>query len=98
VRHWGRHLDGRNKVAGARAVVCSEPYTARLSREHNASNIVSVVARAVGKGEARMIVEAFLTTEPAGGRHAERVTMINALDDHSLSLEALRAMGPAAHA
>ena len=43
-----------------------------------------------------MIVEAFLTTEPAGGRHAERVTMINALDDHSLSLEALRAMGPAA--
>ena len=87
-----------NKVAGARAVVCSEPYTARLSREHNASNIVSVGARVVGPGEARMIVEAFLTTEPAGGRHAERVTMINALDDHSLSLEALRAMGPAAHA
>ena len=86
-----------NKVPGARAVVCSEPYTARLSREHNASNIVSVGARVVGPGEARMIVEAFLGAEPAGGRHAERVKMINALDDPSLDLDALYQMGPAAH-
>ncbi len=83
-----------NKVAGARAVVCSEPYTARLSREHNASNIVSVGARVVGPGEARMIVEAFLTTEPAGGRHAERVEMLKALDG-DIELEDLRKMGPA---
>ena len=84
-----------NKVPGARAVVCSEPYTARLSREHNASNIVSVGARVVGPGSARMIVEAFLTAEPAGGRHAERVEMLKALDSKDLDLETLRAMGPA---
>lgn len=83
-----------NKVAGARAVVCSEPYTARLSREHNASNIVAVGARVVGPGEARMIVEAFLATEPAGGRHAERVEMLKALDG-DIELEELRRMGPA---
>ena len=84
-----------NKVPGARAVVCSEPYTARLSREHNASNIVSVGARVVGPGSARMIVEAFLTAAPAGGRHAERVEMLKALDSKNLDLETLRAMGPA---
>ncbi len=83
-----------NKMPGARAVVCSEPYTARLSRQHNASNIVSVGARVVGPGEARMIVEAFLTTEPAGGRHAERVEMLKALDG-DIELEDLRKMGPA---
>ncbi|MFT3834456.1 MAG: ribose 5-phosphate isomerase B [Micropruina sp.] len=84
-----------NKVAGARAVVCSEPYTARLSRQHNASNIVAVGERVVGPGEARMIVEAFLSTEPAGGRHAQRVEMLKALDDPSIDLEQLRQMGPA---
>ncbi|MFT4294123.1 MAG: ribose 5-phosphate isomerase B [Micropruina sp.] len=84
-----------NKVAGARAVVCSEPYTARLSRQHNASNIVAVGERVVGPGEARMIVEAFLTAEPAGGRHAQRAAMLTALDDPSLDLDELRRMGPA---
>ncbi len=86
---------GANKVPGCRAVVCSEPYTARLSREHNASNVVSVGARVVGPGLARMIVEAFLLAEPAGGRHAERVAMIEALGDPSVDLETVRRMGPA---
>ncbi len=54
-------------------------------------------ARVVGPGEARMIVEAFLGAQPAGGRHAERVKMINALDDPTLDLDALYQMGPAAH-
>lgn len=84
-----------NKVPGARAVVCSEPYTARLSRQHNASNIVAVGARVVGPGSVRMIVEAFLTAEPAGGRHAERVEMLKALDAKDIDLETLRKMGPA---
>ncbi len=84
-----------NKVPGARAVVCSEPYTARLSRQHNASNIVAVGARVVGPGEARMIVEAFLAAEPEGGRHAQRVAMLTALDDPDADLEAVRLMGPA---
>ena len=84
-----------NKVPGARAVVCSEPYTARLSRQHNASNIVAVGARVVGPGVARMIVEAFLAAEPEGGRHAQRVVMLTALDDPGIDLEAVRLMGPA---
>lgn len=85
-----------NKVPGARAVVCSEPYTAKLSREHNASNIVAVGARVVGPGAARMITEAFLGTEPAGGRHAQRVEMIKALDAGEHDLERIRQLGPAA--
>ena len=85
-----------NKIPGARAVVCSEPYTARLSREHNASNIVAVGERVVGPGEARMITEAFLLAEPAGGRHGQRVEMLKALDAKDIDLDQLRQMGPAA--
>ncbi|QLQ15229.1 MAG: ribose 5-phosphate isomerase B [Micropruina sp.] len=84
-----------NKVPGVRAAVCSEPYTARLTRQHNGSNIIAVGARVVGPGLARMIVEAFLLAEPEGGRHAQRVGMLTALEDPSIDLETLRAMGPA---
>lgn len=84
-----------NKVPGVRAAVCSEPYTARLTRQHNGSNIIAVGARVVGPGLARMIVEAFLEAEPEGGRHAQRVDMLTALENPSIELETLRRMGPA---
>ena len=84
-----------NKVPGIRAVVCSEPYTARLSRQHNAANVLAVGARVVGPGLVRMIVEAFLEATPEGGRHAERVAMIGALDDPGVDLDSLRRNGPA---
>ena len=86
-----------NQVPGIRAGVCSEPYTARLTRQHNAANVISVGARVVGPGLARMIVEAFLEATPEGGRHAERVAMITALEDPTIDLETLRRMGPAGH-
>jgi len=65
-----------NKVRGVRAVVCSEPYTAALSRRHNNSNVLAVGARVVGPGLARLIVESWLTAEFEGGRHARRVALI----------------------
>ncbi len=65
-----------NKVSGIRAVVCSEPFTARLSRQHNNSNVLAVGARVVGPGLARMIVHEWLTAEFEGGRHARRVALI----------------------
>ncbi len=65
-----------NKVKGIRAVVCSEPYSARLSRQHNNTNILALGARVVGIELAKMIIEEWLNAEFEGGRHQERVSMI----------------------
>lgn len=65
-----------NKVEGVRAAVCSEPYTARMSRAHNDCNILAFGARVVGAELAKMIVEVWLNTEFEGGRHQRRVDMI----------------------
>ena len=70
-----------NKIKGIRAVVCSEPYTARLSREHNDANILCMGARVVGSELAKMIVDAWLSAEfETGGRHKARVDKIMALE------------------
>ena len=66
-----------NKVRGIRAACCSEPYSAMLSRRHNDSNVLCVGARVVGPEMAKMILDAWLTAEFEGGRHAARVDMIN---------------------
>lgn len=65
-----------NKHAGARAVVCSEPYSAAMARRHNDANVLCFGARVVGPGLAREIVEAFLGQEFEGGRHSRRVDKI----------------------
>ena len=65
-----------NKVKGVRAAVCSEPFTAKMSRAHNNANIIAFGARVVGAELAKMIVETFLTTEFEGGRHQRRVDLI----------------------
>lgn len=65
-----------NKVKGIRAVVCSEPYSARLSRQHNNTNLLAFGARVVGIELAKMIIEEWLNAEFEGGRHQERVNMI----------------------
>jgi len=64
-----------NKLRGMRAVVCSEPYSARLSKEHNDTNALCLGARVIGPELAKMIVETWLSAEFQGGRHAERVAM-----------------------
>ena len=70
-----------NKVHGIRAVVCSEPYSAALSKRHNNANMVAFGARVVGSELAKMIVDAFLDAEFEGGRHQRRVDMISAIEE-----------------
>ena len=65
-----------NKVPGIRAAVCSEPYSAKLTVQHNNANIIAMGARVVGDELAKMIVDAFFDAEFEGGRHANRVNMI----------------------
>ncbi len=70
-----------NKVRGIRAVVCSEPYSAQLSREHNDTNILALGARVVGIELAKMIIDAWLEAEFEGDRHGERVKMISEIEN-----------------
>ena len=69
-----------NKVKGVRACVCSEPYTAKLSKMHNNSNIIAFGARVVGSEMAKMIVDTWMETEYEGGRHQRRVDMLDAIE------------------
>ena len=70
-----------NKVTGVRACVCSEPYTAKLSRMHNNTNIIAFGARVVGSELAKMIVDEWLDAEYEGGRHQRRVDMLTEIDE-----------------
>ena len=65
-----------NKVKGIRACVCSEPYTAKLSKQHNNTNIIAFGARVIGVELAKMIVDEWINAEFLGGRHGTRVDMI----------------------
>ena len=70
-----------NKVKGVRAVVCSEPYSAKLSRQHNNTNVLAFGARVIGVEMAKMIIDEWLNAEFMGGRHQTRVDMIMAIED-----------------
>ena len=70
-----------NKVRGIRAAVCSEPCTARLSRQHNDANILAFGARIIGIETAKEIVKAWLDAEFEGGRHQTRVDIIMAIEE-----------------
>lgn len=70
-----------NKVKGIRCVVCSEPYSALLSRQHNDTNMLAFGSRVVGGDLALMIVDAWLSGEYEGGRHARRVQMISEIEN-----------------
>lgn len=69
-----------NKVKGIRCGVCSDTFSARMIRQHNDANMLSLGARVVGEGLALEIVDAFLSAEFEDGRHATRVEMISALE------------------
>lgn len=68
-----------NRIPGIRAVVCSEPYTARMSRRHNDTNVLAMGGRVVGVDLAKMIVEEWLAASYEGGRHARRVAQLGEL-------------------
>jgi ribose 5-phosphate isomerase B len=67
-----------NRHPSMRAVVCSEPLSARMARQHNDANVLCLGARVVGVGTAIDIVDEFLSAGFEGGRHSARVAKINA--------------------
>ncbi len=85
---WGIMIDGAgigsamvaNKVPGVRASLCYDISSARNAREHNHANVLTLGSGLIGEALAWQIVEAWLSTEWAGGRHARRVAKIDALD------------------
>ena len=70
-----------NKVKGIRCGVCMDTFSARMIRQHNDANMLSIGARVVGDMLALDIVDAFLDAEFEGGRHGTRVDMIKAIED-----------------
>lgn len=70
-----------NKVHGIRACVCSDPYSAKLSREHNNTNIIAFGARVVGPELAKMIVNEWLGATFQGGRHQRRIDMLAEIEE-----------------
>ena len=64
------------KVKGIRVCTCSEPYSARLSRMHNNTNVLTFGARVIGTEMAKMIVDEWLSAEYESGRHQIRIDMI----------------------
>jgi ribose 5-phosphate isomerase B len=85
---WGIVIDGAgigssmaaNKVPGVRAALCYDLSSARNSREHNHANVLTLGAGLIGEGLAWQIVDEWLSTEWAGGRHARRVAKIDAIE------------------
>lgn len=85
---WGIIIDGAgigssmvaNKVPGIRAALCYDLSSARNSREHNHANVLTLGAGLIGEGLAWQIVDEWLSTGWAGGRHARRVAKIDAIE------------------
>ena len=69
-----------NKVPGVIAAVCSEPYSAKLTKQHNNANVIAFGARVVGVELAKMILDEFFGAEFEGGRHQARVDMIHGIE------------------
>lgn len=72
-----------NKIYGIRCVVCSDCFSAVLSRQHNNTNMLAMGARVVGSELAKMIARLWLTTDFEGGRHQRRVEMIARLEQQA---------------
>jgi len=70
-----------NKVHGVRAALCFNTFMARMTRAHNDANVLCLGERVVGSGVALDIVDAFVSVEFEGGRHARRVDKMMALEN-----------------
>lgn len=69
------------KVKGVRVCTCSEPYSARLSRMHNNTNVLTFGARVIGAEMAKMIVDEWLDNTYEGGRHERRVAQLMEIEN-----------------
>jgi len=74
-----------NKVPGVRAALCHDTFSARRSREHNDANVLCLGERVIGEGLAKEIVQAYLSAEFEGGRHAQRLEKVQEWERRSLS-------------
>lgn len=72
-----------NKVKGIRAACVSEPYSAKLAREHNDANVLCLGGRVVGTELAKMIVDEWLKAKFLGDRHLKRVKLIQAIEERN---------------
>ena len=70
-----------NKVKGIRCALCTNEFTAEMSRRHNDANMLAMGAGMVGPNLAERIVEVFLHTDFEGGRHARRVGLITEMEE-----------------
>lgn len=69
-----------NKHKGIRAALCSDVYSAVMSRQHNNANILCMGGRVLGRELAFMITDAWLETEFEGGRHIRRIEKIHEIE------------------
>ena len=74
-----------NKVHGVRAAVAWSPDIARLARQHNDANVLSLPARFIGDDQAKEILKAWFDADFEGGRHERRVEKITAAEDEATS-------------
>lgn len=65
-----------NKVKGIRCALCSDSFSAEMTRRHNNANMLAMGAGIVGTNLAERMVDVFLSTEFEGGRHERRVNMM----------------------
>lgn len=72
-----------NKIKGIRAAVCHDSFSARMSRQHNAANILCLGSMVLGPGLAEDIVKAYLSSTFEGGRHQKRVEKIKGMEEGS---------------
>ena len=70
-----------NKIHGIRAALCSDSYSAEMTRRHNNANMLAMGARVIGAGQALKIVDTFLSTDFEGGRHERRIQKITELEN-----------------
>ena len=69
-----------NKFPKVRAALCQDEYTAEMSRKHNNANVLNLGARIISKDQAEKIVSKWLSTEFEGGRHQERLDILNNIE------------------
>lgn len=70
-----------NKIKGIRAALCSDVYSAKMTKQHNNANIICLGGRVTGRELAFMIVDTWLGEEFMGGRHADRIAKIHSLEN-----------------
>lgn len=70
-----------NKIKGIRAALCSDCFSAEMTRRHNDANMLALGARVLGGGLALKIVDTFLTTGFDGGRHQRRIDLISDIEN-----------------